>query len=249
MKKVLSLFLSLTLVLGLGTSAFAEGTTDNSRNEFLKVYYEKMNTIVELRAQTKAVVDTNHQIEASIKAKKPVGQPQDIKDALAKIKDLVAKNKALVAQAKDLDAQRKTLRIQYVEVAKTKNADPAKAKALSDQIIALTNQIETIRTQVKANNDAIIPLRDKIRDYSSNKKAENTTIKPLYEQLKALTATIKAEETAKNALWTQFSQNVKNKDYTSAAANLDSIIQAKTKIIADLKSRTDILNNIFNSLK
>lgn len=247
MKKIFSFLLCITLILCLGTSAFAEGT-DSSRNEFLKAYYDKMNTIIELRSQTKTVLDTNHQLEAAIKSKKPVGQPQEIKNALTSIKDLVAKNKSLVSQAKDLDAQRKKLRNQYKEVSKGKNADPAKAKALSDQILDLTNKIEAIRTQVNSNNTAIVPLKDKIKAYSSNKKAENNAIKPLKEQLKALTSVIKSEEAAKNTIWTQFSQNVKSKNYTAAIENLDSIIKAKTKIIADLKSRTDILNNISNAL-
>lgn len=258
MKRIISTILMVIMLLGTSTVAFAEGTTTSpqpnltseqqqARDQFLSVYLDKMTKLADLRAQTKAAEDANNTIASQIKVKEKASTAsQQNQDAIDKIKTVAQQNKDLVTQAKTLNTQRVTLRKQFDEA--VKNRDTNTAASLKDQILSITNQIEGLRAQAKANMDSVQALKDQVKAYRDTVKAKQDKIKPLFQQAKDIHQKIVNEEKAKNALWGTYKQNIQAKDYTAAGNTLQSILDAKTQIIADIKARGDILNQILSNL-
>ena len=145
MKKFMSILLTLSLISGLSTVAFAEGnvtteTTQTSassqkssltdaqkqeRETYLKIHFEDMNQLVELRQQTKIAQDANNvvtkQIKDKLKAKTVLN-----KDSVAELKTLASQKKALTVQAKQLQQQRLSLKKQYRDSVKSKDVSKMK---------------------------------------------------------------------------------------------------------------------------
>lgn len=252
MKKVISAVLALSMVLGTATISKAAGATtpltpeqQEARQKYLPIHLEKMTQLTDLRTQTKTVVDNNNNLTKQIKDKvQSVKDSQQNKDTIASIKSTLQKNKDLVAQAKDLNNQRAEAQKQFKEAVKAK--DTTAANAAKEKVLALNSQIESLRQQIKANSDSVKPLKDQITALRNSVKSIKDQAKPLEQQAKDLRQKISEQEKAKNQLWQTYKSNIQAKDYTTAANTLQSIIDAKTKILADIKSRGDILNNILS---
>jgi chromosome segregation ATPase len=245
MKKILSLFIIFTMLLGASSIVLADDQT--SRDAFDKVYMDNMATIVDLRAQTQSEVNGNNVISAKIKDKLNAATvSQTNSEAIVKIKAVIAQNKDLETQARAIYAQKKTLKAQWEKSVKAK--DTISMNALETQILSLTTQIESLRTQILANIATVKPLEDQVKAYSNATKALRAKVQPLINQVKKDHDKIAEEEKTKNGYWTKFSADVKSKNYSGAANDLQSIISAKTQIIADIKSRGNDLNNTLKAI-
>ncbi|ERI95636.1 hypothetical protein HMPREF1982_00110 [Clostridiales bacterium oral taxon 876 str. F0540] len=253
MKKIVSLALTAAMLLGTATTAFAEGTDANAkttltpeqkeaRQKFIPDYLELMTKLTDLRAQTKTAQDENNKIASQIKEKHKALTSQNNKDSVDKIKAVLAQDKDLTAQAKNLNTQRQDLKKKFQEA--VKNKDAKAAEDLKNQILSLNSEIEKIRQQIKSNNDSIKLLKDQLKAYRDSLKTKKDQIKPLSDQAKSVLQKIKDEEKSKQALWQTFKTNIQAKDYTTAENTLKSIIDAKTQIFSDIKSRGEVLNKI-----
>jgi chromosome segregation ATPase len=255
MKKVISTVLALSMVLGTATISKAAGTAtpltpeqQEARQKYLPIHLEKMTQLTDLRAQTKTAVDNNNNLAKQIKDKvQSLKASQQNKDSIASIKATLQKNKDLVAQAKDLNNQRADAQAKFREAVKAK--DTAAANDAKNTILNLNSQIESIRQQIKANSDSVKPLKDQITALRNSMKSLKDQIKPLEQQAKNLHDQIASEEQAKNQLWQTYKSNIQAKDYTTAATTLQSIIDAKTKILANIKASGDVLNNILGVVR
>jgi len=220
-------------------------TTPSTKEQFYStVYMEKMTTIVDLRVQTQSALDANKaivdQIKAALKTLNTVG------DLEGQVKAAREKVKNDVAQARTLVQQRKELRKQFQAAIKSK--DTATMKSIQAQIQALDSQINTLKQQSEADKAAAQPLVDQLKAARDAKKQKLQQLQPLMQQDKDLHQKIVQEEAAKNQLWKSYGEQVKAGDFTSAGNTLQSIIDAKTQIIKDIKAKGDVLNQLLNGI-
>lgn len=262
MKKLLSALLTISLISSTATIAYAEGngttttspTTQNgtltpeqkqAKDSFLKVYYDYMNQLVALKNQIQEAQTANNnaakQIKDKVKAKTTANS-----DTVSKLKDLAAQRKTLVEQAKQLHQQRITLKTQYKDAVKAKDVD--KMKSIEQQILDLNNQISELKSKDDAIKAQIDPLKEQLKNIKDSNKELKDNTKNQLEQAKSIQETIKALEQEKTQLWTTYKENIKNKDYTAAEATLKSILDKKTSILANVKQRGTILNQVLSSL-
>lgn len=265
MKKILSALLTISLISSMSTIAYAEGndtttpaqTVKAAQNEtltpeqkqardaFLKVYYDYMNQLVALRQQTQEAQTANNtaakQIKDKLKAKTALSS-----DTVSKLKDLAAQRKSLVEQAKQLHQQRLSLRTQYKDAVKAKDVD--KMKSIEQQILDLNNQISDLKAKDDAIKAQIEPLKEQIKSIKDANSQLKANVKNLLEQAKTIHETIKTQEQEKAQLWNTYKENIKNKDYAAAETTLKSIVDKKAAILANIKQRGTILNQILASL-
>ncbi|WML33091.1 hypothetical protein [Clostridium sp. OS1-26] len=271
MKKIFMSVLTASVILGASTVAFAAGDTtitssDNTQvtqtqtqdqttqsttsssitsDQFYStVYMDKMTTIVDLRAQTKVALDANKAIEEQIK--NGIKAYNTSGDIGGQVKTEREKVKNDITQTRMLVQQRNTLRKQFQAAIKAN--DSATMKSIEPQIQALTSQIDSEKKQVDADKAALQPLVDQLKTANNARKQKLQQLQPLIQQNKDLHQKIVQEETAKNQLWKSYSDQIKARDFTSAGNTLQSIIDAKTQIIKDIKANGDILNQLLNAI-
>lgn len=253
MKKIISTVLALSMILGTSTITRAEEPASDSaltqeqkeaRQKYLPIHLEKMTQLTDLRAQTKAAVESNNNIAKQIKEKAKSNSPKQNQEAIDNIKAVVAKNKELAAQAKTLHSQRLEAQKQFRDAVKAR--DTAAAASAKDKVTALNSQIEALRQQIKTNSDSTASQKDQLKAYRDSLKSKKDQLKPLSEQAKSLNQKIKSGEEAKRKLWETYKANIKAKDYNAAATTLQSIIDAKASILVDIKARGEILNNMLS---
>lgn len=232
--------------IDIGTTTPSTNTGNQSAKEqfYSTVYMEKMTTIVDLRVQTQSALDANKaisdQIKAALKTLNTVG------DLEGQVKAAREKVKNDVAQARTLVQQRKELRKQFQAAVKSK--DTATMKSLQTQVQALDSQINTLKQQSQTDKAAAQPLVDQLKAARDAKKQKLQQLQPLMQQDKDLHQKIAQEEAAKNQLWKSYGEQVKAGDFTSAGNTLQSIIDAKTQIIKDIKAKGDILNQLLTAV-
>lgn len=265
MKKFMSILLTLSLISGISTVTFAAandttGTTQTTtttkdvtltpvqkeaRDAYLKIHSEAMNQLVALRQQTEVARDTNNatatQIKDKLKAKTALNS-----DSVTKLKDLASQKKTLVEQAKQLHQQKLSLKTQYSDSVKSK--DVAKMKTIQQQKLDLNKQI----IDLKAKNDAIevqiSPLKGQLKSTREANSGLKKDVKAQLLKAKSIHETIKTEQQEKAKLWVTYKENIKNKDYTTAAVTFKSIIDKKSTILSNIKERGTILNQVLASL-
>jgi chromosome segregation ATPase len=265
-RMMLSTVLSLSIVTGASQFAFADSTNTSGsttaapagtqtvqltpdqqqqRDAFIKVYYNDMNQLVALRQSTEAAVKTNQgliqQIKDKVKAKTGLNA-----DDVSKLKDLAGQRKSLVEQAKQLQQQRLSLRAQYQDAVKAKDVN--KMQSIEQQVLALNSQI----SDVKAKNDSIksqvAPLRSQLQSMRNANKQLRGNVSSQMQQVKTIRATVKTQEQERAALWNAYKENIKNKDYASAEATFNQIIDKKSAILDNIKQINTVLNQILSSL-
>lgn len=265
MKKFMSILLTLSLIAGTSTVAFAAGndtpaanqaTTSTqsttltpaqkqARDAYLTVHFADMNQLVALRKQTDDARDANNaatkQIKDKLKAKTTLN-----KDSIAKLKDLASQRKALTQQAKLLQQQRLSLRTQYRDAVKAKDAD--KMKSIESQVLDLNKQVSDIKVKDDAIKAQITPLKDQIKNIRDTNNTLKDNVKNQIQQAKTISETIKTQEQEKAQLWNTYKENIKNKDYTTAATTFKAIIDKKSAILTNIKQRGTILNQVLASL-
>lgn len=260
MKKFIVIFLTLSLILGTPTIAFAEGNDTSSqtsqntnltpdqqqdRDSFLKVYFDYMNQLVALRQQTIDAQNANNtivkQIRDKLKSKTVLNS-----DTVSKLKDLANQRKALIDQAKQLHQQRLTLRDQYKDAVKARDLN--KMQSIEQQILDLNSQINDLKAKDDSIKAQIAPLRDQLKSMTDQNKQLKDSIKSQLDQAKSILQTIKTQEQEKAQLWNTYKDNIKNKDYSNAEATFKAIIDKKSAILTNIKERGTILNQILSSL-
>jgi chromosome segregation ATPase len=256
MKKFMVTLLTLSLIAGMSTVAFAEGDSTTSttltseqkqaRDVYLTVHFEDMNQLVTLRKQTEEARDANNATSKLIQEKLKT-QTTLNKDSITKLKDLASQRKALVTQAKQVHEQRLALREQYKAFVKAKDVE--KMKSIEKQILDLNKQISDIKVKDEALRVQITPLQEQLKGMRDANKQLKIAIKTQLEQVKTIGETIKAQEQEKTQLWNTYKENINNKDYTAAGITFKAIIAKKTAILNNITQRGTILNQVLTSLK
>lgn len=263
MKAVLSGLLTLTLVTGVSSLAFAEGTatTDQTststgntaltaqqqqqRDNFLKVYYDDLNQLVSLRQQTQSAAEANHtlvgQIKDKVKAKAGIDPA-----VLSQLKDLASQKKSLITQVKQLHTQRLSLKSQYRDAVKAKDVE--KMKTLEQQMLDLNSQITTLKSKNDAFKAQIAPLKAQLKTMRDERKQVKGDVNSKLQQAKNIHNTIKTQQQEKTNLWNTYKENIKNKDYSAAEATFKQIIDKKAAILDNIKqmgtAETDVLSSL-----
>jgi chromosome segregation ATPase len=257
MKKFIVTLLTLSLIMGMSTVAFAEGDSKASpaaltseqkqaREAYLTVHFEDMNQLVALRKQTEEARDANNATSKLIQEKLKA-QTTLNKDSITKLKDLTSQRKTLVAQAKQIHVQRLALREQYKVAVKAKDVE--KMKSIETQILALNKQISDIKVKDEALKAQITPLQEQLKGLRDANKQLKEVIKNQLQQAKTIGETIKAQEQEKTQLWNTYKENINNKDYTAAGITFKAIIAKKTAILNNITQRGTILNQVLASIK
>jgi predicted nucleic acid-binding Zn-ribbon protein len=264
-KKIMVILLTLSLIAGTSTVAFAEGnsTTDTTetttspksvnltpeeqqaRDAYLKVHFDDMNQLVTLRKQTQEAQDANNaaakQIQEKLKAKTALNN-----DSVAKLKDLASERKALIAQAKKLHEQRLSLREQYKAAVKAKDVD--KMKSIQQQILDLNKQVTDLKAKEDAIKTQITPLKEGLKAMKDANKQLKDNVKNQLQGAKTMHESIKTQEQEKTQLWNNYKENIKNKDYVAAGTTFKAIIDKKSAILNNITQRGTILNAVLASL-
>lgn len=228
------------------TTTPSTNTSNQSAKEqfYSTVYMNKMATIVDLRVQTQSALDANKAISNQIKsALKTLNTAGDLEGQVKAAREKVKND---VTQARTLVQQRNGLRKQFQATIKSK--DTATMKNIQAQVQALDSQINTLKQQSETDKAAAQPLVDQLKAARDAKKQKLQQLQPLMQQDKDLHQKIVKEEAAKNQLWTSYANQVKVGDFTSAGNTLQSIIDAKTQIIKDIKAKGDVLNQLLNAI-
>lgn len=262
MKKTIISILTASLIMGTSTMAFAaENPTTSGENSSTTVtqttnqtsaakqfkdtvYKEKMATIVDLRTQTKNALDANKAILDKIKSSLKALNPSS--DLKGQVKSGQEKVKNDASQAKTLNQQRSDLRSKLQAAKEAK--DTATINSIKAQIKDLDSQITAIKNQSQTDKSAVQPLTTQLKASNDARKQKLQQLQPLIQQNKDLHQKIAQEEADKNKLWESYKAQVKAKDFTSAGNTLQSIIDAKTQIINDIKAKGDVMNQILNML-
>lgn len=261
----MSILLTLSLISGLSTFAFAEGnaateTTQSSassqksdltdaqsqeRETYKKIHFNDMNQLVELRKQTKVAQDANNviakQIKDNLKAKTALN-----KDSVAKLKPLAIQKKGLKLQTKQLQQQRLSLKKQYRDCVKSKDVN--KIKTISQQILAINKQINDLKAKNDALKVQISPLKSQLKSTRDARSELKNGVKDQLKKAKTILETIKTQQQEKTQLWKTYKENIKNKDYTTSGKTFKSIINKKSTILDNIKQRGIIMNQILPSL-
>lgn len=264
MKKMISFLLTLALVTGTSTMAFAEGSDNTAtqeastaqstkltpqeqqaRDEYLKVHFEDMNKLVDLRQQTRDAVAANNAAAKQIKEKEK-GKTELNQDTVTKLKDLASQKKALGEQGKQLQQQRLSLKNQYKDAVKAR--DTEKMKTIEQQILDINKQVADLKSQNETIKAQISPLKDELSGARASNKTLRQDVKNQLQQVKTIGDTIKSQEQEKSQLWKDYAGEIKNKDYEAAGTTFQKIIEKKSAILDNIKQRGTILNNILASL-
>lgn len=264
MKKFMSILITLSLIGGPSTLAFAAGTDatttaqttasaqstsltpeqKQARDAYLKVHADYMNQLTTLRQQTKEAEEANNavakQIKDKIKSKTALNS-----DTVSKLKDLASQRKALVDQAKQLHQQITSLKSKYKDASSAK--DTATMSSIKQQIQDLSSQVKDIKAKDDAIKTQISPLKDQVKIAKDANKQLRDSVKNQLQQAKTIHETIKTQENEKTQLWNTYKENIKNKDYAAAETTFKSIIDKKSSILQNIKQRGTILNQVLNS--
>lgn len=265
MKKFMSILITLSLIGGPSTLAFAAGTDASTaaqtttsaksttltpeqkqaKDAFLKVHSDYMNQLTTLRQQTKEAEAANSTVAKQIKDKLKSKTTLSAEDT-AKLKDLATQRKALVDQAKQLHQQITSLKSQYKDAETAK--DKSKMSSIKQQIQDLNSQLKDIKAKEDAINTQLAPLKDQLKSIKDGNKQLKDNVKSQLQQAKTIHETIKTLDNEKTQLWNTYKENVKNKDYAAAETTFKAIIDKKSSILDNIKQRGTILNQILSSL-
>lgn len=262
MKKTIISVLTASLILGTSTIALAAdntsassinnstsvaqtaGQTSAKKQFYSTVYKDKMAAITDLRTQTKNALASNKAISDKIKsAMKSMSTSSDLQTQVKAGKEKLQNDSA---QLKTLVQQRNTLHSQLETAKKAK--DTSTINSLQAQIKSLSSQIETAKQQYQTDKSAVQPLTTQLKTANNARKQRLQQLQPLIQQNKDLHQKIAQEEAAKNKLWESYKAQVKAGDFTSAGNTLQSIIDAKTQILNDIKTKGDTLNQLISSI-
>ncbi len=265
MKKFMSILITLSLIGGSSTLAFAAGTDASTaaqtttsakstsltpeqkqaKDAFSKVHSDYMNQLTTLKAQTKEAEESNSAVSKQIKDKLKSKTTLSADDA-AKLKDLSSQRKDLVSQAKQLQQQITSLKSQYKDAVSSK--DTATMSSLKQQIQDLTSKVKDIKAKEEAINTQLVPLKNQLKSIKDGSKQLKDNAKIKLQQAETIHETIKTLDSEKTQLWNTYKENVKNKDYATAETTLKSIIDKKSSILDNIKQRGTILNQVLSSL-